>query len=45
MEGATTKFSLDAINDAQTRASYATNIKRMSAQVLADVAAGRISSQ
>lgn len=33
MEGAATKFSLDAINDAQTRASYAANIKRMSAQV------------
>jgi len=45
MEGAATKFSLDAINDAQTRASYAANIKRMSAQVRADVAAGRISSQ
>lgn len=45
MEGAATRFSLDAINDAQTRASYAVNIKRMSAQVRADVAAGKISSQ
>ncbi|HCG37459.1 hypothetical protein ACIGBJ_24580 [Stutzerimonas stutzeri] len=45
MEGAATRFSLDAISDAQTRASYAANIKRMSAQVRADVAAGRISSQ
>lgn len=45
MEGASTKFSLDAISDAQTRASYAANIKRVSAQVRADVAAGKISSQ
>jgi len=44
MEGAATRFSLDAINDAQTRTSYAANIKRMSAQVRADVATGRISS-
>ncbi|KJH82295.1 hypothetical protein [Stutzerimonas stutzeri] len=45
MEGVATRFSLDAINDAQTRASYAANIKRISAQVRSDVAAGRISSQ
>lgn len=45
MEGAATRFSLDAINDAQTRASYAANIRRMSAQVRADVAAGRLNSQ
>lgn len=45
MEGAATRFSLDAINDAGTRVSYAANIRRMSAQIRADVAAGRISSQ
>lgn len=45
MEGAATRFSLDAINDAKTRTSYAANIKRVSAQVRADVAAGRIGSQ
>lgn len=45
MEGAATRFSLDAIKDAQTRTSYAANIKRVSTQVRADVAAGRISSQ
>ena len=45
MEGAATRFSLDAINDAGTRVSYAANIRRMSAQIRADVAAGRISTQ
>ncbi len=45
MEGVATRFSLDAIRDAQTRASYAANIKRISAQVRSDVAAGKISSQ
>ncbi|MDC7825837.1 hypothetical protein PQS90_11825 [Pseudomonas sp. BLCC-B13] len=45
MEGAATRFSLDAISDARTRASYAANIKRVSTQVRADVTAGKITSQ
>lgn len=44
VEGAAMRFSLDAIKDAQTRASYAANIKRMAEQVRKDVAAGRLSS-
>lgn len=45
MEGAATRFALDAISDAKTRASYAANIKRISAQVRAEVASGRMSSK
>lgn len=43
LEGAATRFSLDAIKDAQTRASYTANIKRISAQVRNEVLAGKIS--
>lgn len=45
MEAMATRFSLDAINDAQTRASYAANIKRISTQVRTEVASGKITSQ
>lgn len=45
LEGAATRFSLDAINDAQTRASYIANIKRVSEQVRADVLAGKVSAR
>jgi len=42
MEGAATRFSIDAIKDERVRASYQRNIKRMAQQVLADVRAGNI---
>lgn len=42
MEGAATRFSIDAISDERVRASYESNIRRMSQQVLADVKAGNI---
>jgi hypothetical protein len=42
MEGAATRFSIDAISDERVRASYESNIRRMSQQVLADVKAGKI---
>ncbi|WAJ38199.1 hypothetical protein OU800_02875 [Pseudomonas sp. GOM7] len=45
MEAMATRFSLDAISDAKTRASYAANIKRISAQVRTEVASGKITSQ
>lgn len=44
MEGAATRFSIDAIADAKVRASYMSNIKRMSIQAKVDVAAGKISA-
>ncbi|AZE47331.1 putative membrane-associated [Pseudomonas chlororaphis] len=43
MEGAATRFSIDAIKDERVRASYQRNIKRMSEQIFADVRAGNIS--
>lgn len=43
MEGSASRFAVDAIKDAKTRASYAANIQRISAMVRAEVAAGRIS--
>lgn len=43
-EGAASRFSLDAIKDAQTRTSYAANIKRVSEQVRTDVLSGKISA-
>ena len=45
MEGSATRFSLDAINDANVRTSYMVNIRRMSQQARLDVAAGKISSR
>lgn len=44
-EGAATRFSLDAISDANARLSYMRNIRRISEQVLEDAKAGRISSR
>jgi hypothetical protein len=44
-QGAATRFSMDAIKDAKTRASYMSNIKRISAQTLAEVSAGNISAR
>ncbi|WP_426203856.1 hypothetical protein [Pseudomonas sp. TWP3-1] len=44
-EGAATRFSVDAISDAKTRASYMASIKRMSIQTQADVSAGKISAR
>lgn len=43
MEGSASRFAIDAIKDAGTRASYAANIQRISALVRTEVAAGRIS--
>jgi len=45
MEGAATRFSMDAISDAKTRASYMSNIKRMSIETKAEVSAGKISAR
>lgn len=45
MEGAATRFSLDAISDAKVRSNYMSNIKRMSLETKAEVAAGRLSAQ
>jgi hypothetical protein len=45
LEGAATRFSLDAIQDAQTRSNYAANIRRLSEQVRIDVLEGRISAR
>lgn len=42
MEGAATRFSIDAIKDERVRSNYQRNIKRMAQQVLADVKAGNI---
>lgn len=42
MEGAATRFSVDAIKDERVRASYERNIKRMSQQIFADVRAGNV---
>lgn len=44
-EGAAARFSIDAIKDAKTRSSYMSNIKRMSAQTLAEVSSGNISAR
>lgn len=44
-EGAATRFSVDAISDASTRASYMKNIRRISEQARTDVKASRISSR
>jgi hypothetical protein len=44
MEGAATRFSIDAINDANVRTSYMSNIARVSRQAKLDVKAGKISS-
>lgn len=44
MEGAALRFSLDAISDEKVRASYMSNIKRMSQQTLKDVKAGKITA-
>jgi len=44
MEGAATRFSLDAINDANVRSSYMANIRRVSQQAKSDVMAGKVSS-
>jgi hypothetical protein len=44
-EGAATRFSLDAISDANARSSYMRNIRRISEQALEDAKAGRISSR
>lgn len=43
MEGAATRFSIDAIKDERVRASYERNIRRMSQQIFAEVRAGNIS--
>ncbi len=45
MEGAATRFSIDAISDAKVRSNYMSNIKRMSLETKAEVAAGRLSAQ
>jgi hypothetical protein len=44
MEGAATRFAMDAINDANVRTSYMSNISRISKQAKLDVLAGKISS-
>jgi hypothetical protein len=44
MEGAATRFSLDAVSDANVRSSYMANIRRVSQQAKVDVLAGKISS-
>jgi hypothetical protein len=43
MEGAASRFSIDAIKDERVRASYEGNIRRMSQQIFAEVSAGNIS--
>jgi hypothetical protein len=43
MEGAASRFSIDAIKDERVRASYEGNIRRMSQQIFAEVRAGNIS--
>ena len=43
MEGAASRFSIDAIKDERVRASYERNIRRMSQQIFAEVRAGNIS--
>ncbi|MGY2292634.1 hypothetical protein ACW9H6_23030 [Pseudomonas sp. SDO528_S397] len=45
MEGAATRFSMDAISDAKTRANYISNIKRISIETKAEVIAGKISAR
>lgn len=45
MEGAATRFSIDAISDAKTRTSYMNNIKRMSIQTKEEVAAGKLTAR
>jgi hypothetical protein len=45
MEGSALRFSLDAISDEKTRASYIKNIQRMSQQTRDDVKAGKITAQ
>ncbi|MBX8559274.1 hypothetical protein K5D56_05255 [Pseudomonas cichorii] len=45
MEGAATKFSADAISDANVRTSYMNNIKRMSIETKAEVMAGKITAR
>lgn len=44
MEGAATRFAMDAINDANVRTSYMANISRISKQAKLDVLAGKVSS-
>ncbi len=43
MEGAASRFSIDAIKDERVRASYEGNIRRMSQQIFAEVRAGNTS--
>lgn len=42
MEGAASRFSVDAIKDPRVRSSYERNIRRMSQQILAEVRAGKM---
>ncbi|ROM91084.1 hypothetical protein [Pseudomonas brassicacearum] len=43
MEGAASRFSIDAIKDERVRVSYEKNIRRMAQQIFAEVKAGNIS--
>jgi hypothetical protein len=43
MEGAATRFAMDAINDANVRASYMSNISRISKQAKLDALVGKVS--
>lgn len=44
LEGAATRFSIDAIKDAVTRDSYTSNVRRISIQVREEALSGKISS-